>query len=44
LASSPEQTNHILKDLAQEERILYERLHSIIDEWKSKMLKVTDET
>jgi len=44
LASSPEQTNQTLKDLAQEERILYTRLHTIIDEWKTKILKVTDET
>jgi hypothetical protein len=42
LASSPEQTNQILKDLAKEERILYERLHAIINEWKNKILKVTD--
>jgi len=44
LASSPEQTNQTLKDLAQEERTLYTRLHTIIDEWKTKILKVTDET
>jgi len=44
LASSPEQTNQTLKDLAQEERTLYERLNTIIKEWKSKILKVTDET
>jgi hypothetical protein len=44
LASSPEQTNQILKDLAQEERIIYERLHTIIDEWKNQILKVTNET
>jgi hypothetical protein len=44
LASSPEQTNQTLKDLAQEERTLYTRLHTIIDEWKNKILKVPDET
>jgi hypothetical protein len=44
LASSPEQTNQTLKDLAKEERILYTRLHTIIDEWKNKILKVPDET
>jgi len=44
LASSPEQTNQALRDLAQEEQTLYERLHTIISEWKSKILKVTDET
>jgi len=44
LASSPEQTNQTLKDLAKEERTLYTRLHTIIDEWKNKILKVTEET
>jgi len=44
LASSPEQTNQTLKDLAKEERMLYERLHIIINQWKSKILKVPDET
>jgi len=44
LASSPEQTNQTLKDLAQEERTLYTRLHTIISEWKNKILKVPDET
>jgi len=44
LASSPEQTNQTLKDLAQEERILYTRLHTIIDDWKNKILKEADET
>jgi len=43
LSSSPAQTNHILKDLAKEERLLYERLHSIILNWKSKILKGKDE-
>jgi len=43
LASSPEQTNQTLKDLAKEERMLYTRLHTIINEWKTKILKVPDE-
>jgi len=43
LASSPPQTNQILKDLAQEERILYQRLYTIINDWKSKILKVVEE-
>jgi len=44
LASSPEQTNQTLKDLlAKEERILYDRLFKTINEWKTKILKVTDE-
>jgi len=44
LASSPEQTNQTLKDLATEEHILYQRLHTIINEWKNKILKAADET
>ena len=44
LASSPEQTNQTLKDLAKEERILYDRLFTIIHQWKSKILKGADET
>jgi len=44
LASSPEQTNQTLKDLAQEERTLYTRLHTIISEWKTKILKEPTET
>jgi len=44
LASSPPQTNQILKDLTREERVLYQRLYTVINEWKSKILKVADET
>jgi len=44
LASSPPQTNQTLKDLATEEHTLYQRLHKIINEWKNKILKATDET
>jgi len=44
LASSPEQTNQTLKDLAQEERTLYKQLHKIIDGWKSNILKEPTET
>jgi len=43
LASSPAQTNQTLKDLAKEERTLYERLHTIINEWKTKILKVPEQ-
>ncbi len=43
LASSPEQTNQTLKDLAKEERILYDRLFTIIHEWKNRILKGADE-
>jgi hypothetical protein len=43
LASSPAQTNQTLNNLALEERVLYERLYTIINEWKSKILKVMKE-
>lgn len=43
LASSPAQTNQTLNNLAREERVLYEHLYTIINEWKSKILKVMKE-
>ncbi len=43
LASSPEQTNEILNDLAKEERRLYNRLYAIVDEWKTNIARVTNE-
>lgn len=44
LASSTEQTNQTLKDLAKEERVLYDRLFNIINDWKTKILKGANET
>lgn len=44
LASAPALTNQTLKDLAKEERILYERLYTVINEWRNKILKVGDDT
>ncbi len=44
LASSPAQTNQTLNSLAREERELYKQLYGIIDEWKSKILKVRKES
>jgi len=44
LASSPEQTNQTLKDLAKEERVLYDRLYTIVNDWKTKIIKGADET
>ena len=44
LASSPAQTNQTLKNLAREERELYKQLYAIINEWKSKILKVMKES
>jgi len=43
LASSPDQTNLTLKDMATEERILYQNLHDSINEWKTSILKETEE-
>jgi hypothetical protein len=43
LASAPAQTNQILKDLATEEHILYEQLYTIINDWKNKILKESDQ-
>jgi len=44
LASTFVQTNQILKNLTREERIIYERLSSIISDWRSKILKVGGES
>lgn len=44
LASTSMQTNQILKNLTREERIIYERLSSIISDWRSKILKVGGES
>jgi len=44
LASFPAQTNQTLNNLALEERILYHRLNTIINEWKSQILKVMKES
>ncbi len=43
LASAPAQTNQFLKNLTREERAIYERLHTIISEWRTKILKVEAE-
>ncbi len=44
LASSPAQTNQTLNNLAREERVLYERLYEIVNEWKSNIVKVMKES
>jgi len=44
LASAPAQTDQILKNLTSEERIIYERLSSIINDWRSKILKLGGES
>lgn len=40
LSSSPAQTNQVLQNLATEERILYDRLHEIISEWRKGILEL----
>jgi len=44
LASAPAQTDQILKNLTREERIIYERLSSTINDWRSKILKLGGES
>ncbi len=39
LASSPAQTNQILRTMTKEERDVYEHLYRIISEWRAKILK-----
>ncbi len=39
LASSPEQTDQTLNDLAKEERTLYNQLYTMINEWKTNIVK-----
>jgi len=39
LASSPEQTNETLNDLAKEERTLYNQLYALVNEWKTSIVK-----
>ncbi|MEM2936707.1 MAG: hypothetical protein QW231_05985 [Candidatus Bathyarchaeia archaeon] len=38
LSASPVEVNEVLQSLALEERILYDRLHEIISEWRSHIL------
>lgn len=44
LASAPEQTSQILKNLTREERVFHERLYEIISKWRFKILKVGGES
>jgi hypothetical protein len=42
IASSPAQTNQVLQNLTREERLLYDYLYKIINEWKSNIVKGGD--
>jgi hypothetical protein len=39
LASAPPQTEQILKNFSDEERVLYERLHKLICDWRVQILE-----
>jgi len=39
LASAPAQTEQVLKNLAIEERFLYEQLYALISEWRTQIFK-----
>lgn len=43
LASAPAQTEHILKNLTNEERFLYKQLFKIIKEWRAHIMKYSGE-
>lgn len=44
LASAPAQTEHVLKNLTAEERILYEQIYTLINKWKTSLLEFEEET
>jgi hypothetical protein len=39
LASAPAQTEQFLRNLTEEERLLYDQLYKLIQEWKTKLLE-----
>ena len=39
LASAPTQTQQTLNDLTKEERLLYDEIHNLVDEWRIHALK-----
>ncbi|MEM3727761.1 MAG: hypothetical protein QXF75_00995 [Candidatus Bathyarchaeia archaeon] len=43
LASAPAQTEHVLRNLMAEERILYEQIYRLINRWKAQMLESESE-
>lgn len=44
LASAPAQTGRLLQNLTSEERALYEHLHAVINEWRTKVLRGGEKT
>lgn len=39
LASAPAQTEHVLRNLTAEERLLYEQIYRLINKWKAQLLE-----
>lgn len=39
LASAPAQTEHILRNLTAEERLIYEQIFGLINKWKNRLLE-----
>ncbi|MEM1590334.1 MAG: hypothetical protein QXZ68_00700 [Candidatus Bathyarchaeia archaeon] len=39
LASAPAQTEHVLRNLTAEERLLYEQIYKVIKKWKTHLLE-----
>ncbi|MGB9958985.1 MAG: hypothetical protein ACPLKQ_00475 [Candidatus Bathyarchaeales archaeon] len=39
IASAPAQTEQVLKNLTDEERFLYEKIYTLINKWKTQLLK-----
>ncbi len=39
LASAPTQTQQTLNDLTREERLLYNKIHNLVDEWRIQAIK-----
>ncbi|MEM3769584.1 MAG: hypothetical protein QXG76_00165 [Candidatus Bathyarchaeia archaeon] len=42
LASAPAQTEHVLRNLTAEERLLYEQIYRFINKWKAQLLERED--
>ncbi|MBS7621463.1 DNA replication complex GINS family protein [Candidatus Bathyarchaeota archaeon] len=42
LASAPAQTEHVLRNLTAEERLLYEQIYRLINKWKTQLLERED--
>ncbi|MEM1563236.1 MAG: hypothetical protein QW161_01000, partial [Candidatus Bathyarchaeia archaeon] len=43
LASAPAQTEHVLRNLTAEERLLYEQIYRLINRWKAQMFEQESE-